>query len=385
MAACMLTAAMRTNAAATTGKEYYDSVEVSLLTCSPHEEVYSLYGHSAIRFHDMHKSQGDWVFNWGIFNFKAPHFVARFVFGLTDYELGVVGYKEFCDYYRRWGSMVTEQVLNLTTDEKAELQRLLSDNIKEENRIYRYNFFYDNCSTRPRNIIEKAITGSVKYQPRTDYNPTWREMVRQKTANHHWATFGNDMLLGIRADQTTDLRQQEFLPENLLYDFDRAQIINLDGTVRQLVSDRRMAVEPGVQIIERDFPLSPTECALIMLVVVLLLSVSEWKRTKTYVAVDALLITMTGLAGCVLFIMVFSEHPTTSINLQLLLVNPLHLAFLPSVVRRRKSRYWPLLLTMTALFLIGAIFQSYAEGMITLALCLLTRWGINRHCTKQKA
>ena len=82
-----------------------DSVEVSLLTCSPHDEVYSLYGHTALRWHDFHETNGcDLVFNWGIFNFHKPHFVLRFVFGLTDYELGVGNYDAFCKYYEHWGS-----------------------------------------------------------------------------------------------------------------------------------------------------------------------------------------------------------------------------------------------------------------------------------------
>ena len=90
-----------------------DSVEVSLLTCSPHEEIYSLYGHTALRWHDL-RSGEDLAFNWGIFNFKKPYFVLRFVFGLTDYELGAIPMKYFMEEYRSVGSSVTEQVLDLT-------------------------------------------------------------------------------------------------------------------------------------------------------------------------------------------------------------------------------------------------------------------------------
>ena len=97
---------------------YMDSVEFSLITCSPHEEIYSLYGHTALRFHDLHYDKNeDVVFNWGIFDFRKPHFALRFVFGLTDYELGIATFEPFCNYYRRWGSSVTEQVLNLTAEE----------------------------------------------------------------------------------------------------------------------------------------------------------------------------------------------------------------------------------------------------------------------------
>ncbi|MBO5594794.1 MAG: DUF4105 domain-containing protein [Prevotella sp.] len=356
--------------------EYLDSVEVSLLTCSPHEEIYSLYGHSALRWHDLHqegpRAGEDLAFNWGIFNFDKPYFVARFVFGLTDYELGVIPYQAFCSYYEQWGSSVTEQVLNLTNEEKQKLKEALANNLLPENRIYRYNFFYDNCSTRPRDIVEKCINGKVEYAQRNDYTPSYREMVGYCTRNHPWATFGNDILLGIKADWDTDLRQQEFLPGNLLYDFDRAQIYS-DGTYRQLVSERRMAVNPGVQIIEEDFPLTPMQCALILLAITIGISIFDWKRKKRSAWYDTILFLMQGLAGCVLFAMLFSQHPTTSINLQILLINPVALGFIPSVIRK-KNNIWPKVQTiMLVLFFIGSFFQHYAEGMLIVALCLLLR------------
>ena len=357
---------------------YMDSVEFALITCSPHEEIYSLYGHTALLYRDLHEGKHqELAFNWGVFNYEAPHFVTRFVFGLTDYELGLADYRRFCDYYRRWGSSVTEQVLNLTSEEKLALNLALEENAQEENRVYRYNFFYDNCSTRPRNIIERCIQGKVVYEPRTDYTPTFRDMIHTKVRNHSWAKFGNDMLLGVKADLTTTREEQEFLPDNLLYDFDHATIKGSDGSWRPLVRERRMAVSPGVQVVEPDFVASPLTCFLLLLLVSMVIFVLEWRRKKTYKYWDALLMLATGLAGCVLFVMIFSQHPTTSLNLQLLLVNPLHLFYLPAVLRRRKTRYWTLLIVMTCLLAVGALFQSYAEGIPALALCLLSRYWIH--------
>ena len=355
--------------------EQFDSVEVSLLTCSPHEEIYSLYGHSAIRWHDL-RGNNDIVFNWGVFDFRRPYFVARFVFGLTDYELGVFPFDFFWPYYQKVGSSVIEQVLNLTNEEKLHLQQILSNNLKPENRIYRYNYFYDNCSTRPRDAIESSLVGKLEYAQREDYTPSYREMVHECVRNHPWAAFGNDMLLGVKADLSTSLREQEFLPENLMYDFDRAQIY-VGGQYRPLVKERRMLVPPGVQIIEQDFPLSPMACMCIFLVCSLIILVFEWKRKKTFKYCDAFLMLLQGLAGCVLFVMLFSQHPTTSTNLQILLLNPLPLFFIPAVIRRRPTRWWKILPAMAVLFLLGSIFQHYAEGMMIVALCLLLRVLIN--------
>ena len=140
-------------------KSMMDNVEFGLVTCSPHEEVYSLYGHTAIRYRELITGR-DLMFNYGVFNFNTPYFVPRFVFGKTDYELGVTSTKAFCKYYQRWGSQVSEQVLNLTAEEKSRLMHALSENLRPENRIYRYNFFYDNCSTRPRDAIENCLVGN---------------------------------------------------------------------------------------------------------------------------------------------------------------------------------------------------------------------------------
>ena len=349
----------------------FDSVEVSLLTCSPHEEIYSLYGHTALRWHDLNKGE-DIAFNWGVFDFRKPFFIGRFVFGLTDYELGAYPYPLFRQEYVEYGSGITEQVLDLKPEEKMALKEALVKNLQPEYKVYRYNYFYDNCSLRPRDLIERCINGKVKYAPREDYQPTYREMVHSCVRNHPWAAFGNDMLLGLKADLKTDLRQQEFLPSNLMYDFDRATIY-ADGEYRPLVKERRIALQAGVQMIEEDFPLTPTQCAWILFIVSVGIALIEWKQNKRLKYWDALLMLVQGLAGCVLFVMIFSQHPTTSLNLQLLLLNPLPLFFIPAVLRRRNTRWWIILAAMIVLFAIGSFFQHYAEGMMIVALSLLTR------------
>ena len=349
-----------------------DSIEIGLITCTPHEEVYSLYGHTAIRYRDLGTGQ-DLAFNYGVFNFNAPHFVLRFVLGKTDYELGIIPTNIFCKYYRDWGSEVTEQVLDLTAEEKANITVALSRNLRPENRIYRYNFFYDNCSTRPRDIIERNMLGQIVYTPREDFEPSYREMIHELTAHHEWATFGNDLLLGLKADLKTDYRQQEFLPMNLQHDFDHAQVF-ANGEYRPLVKERRTLVKGGVQIREKDFPLSPTVCFLLLVALSFFIAGLEYKRKRCLVWFDATLMALTGLTGTLLFVMLFSEHPTTSTNLQILLLNPLSLLFIPAVVKRKKTIYWRLLLCFLVLFILGGFVQDYAEGMEFLALCLLTRY-----------
>ena len=348
-----------------------DSVEISLLTCQPHDEVYSLYGHTAIRYHDMRKDKEvDVAFNYGVFDFKKPYFVLRFVFGLTDYELGVYPFNIFLKEYRHFGSMVTEQVLNLTSEEKLLLHEALRQNLQPENSVYRYNYFYNNCTTKARDIIEKCITGKTEYAERENFTPTYREMVHEMTRNHPWARFGNDLLLGIKADQPTTLRQQEFLPYNLMYDFDHAQIYE-NGQYRPLVKERRTALPGGVQIVKQGFPLSPIACAILLTVTGLILLILQWRSKRSFLFWDILLMLTIGTIGIMLSLMLFSQHPTVSLNLQILLFNPLPWFFLWPVIKGRQNRYWLVSCVLIALFFIGSLFQQYAEGLWSLALCLL--------------
>ena len=347
-----------------------DSVEISLLTCQPHDEVYSLYGHTAIRYHELTRGGIDAAFNYGVFNYDAPLFVVRFVFGLTDYELGAYPTQLFQKEYRHFGSMVTEQVLNLTNDEKLQLRQALIDNLRPTNCVYRYNYFYNNCTTKARDIIERHINGKVQYAEREDYTPTYREMVHAMTRNHPWSRFGNDLLLGIQADSKTTLRQQEFLPDNLLYDFDHAQIYT-NGQYRPLVKERHTIVPAGVHMIHNGFPLTPILCGYILLAIGLLLFLAQCFTRRIIIVWEALLMGLSGIIGFVLFLMLFSQHPTVRINLQILFFNPLHLFYLWPVIKGRQTRYWLICPIMVLLFLAGSLFQSYAEGLYTLALCLL--------------
>ena len=211
-----------------------DSIRLSLLTCAPGEEIYSLFGHTAIRYENP--SQGiDVVFNYGLFSFNTPNFIFRFSLGETDYQLGVTDYEHFAAEYAFYGRSVWQQTLNLTDEEKTKLIQLLQENYRPENRVYRYNFFYDNCATRPRDKIEESIAGKVVYptEPQ-DGSRTFRDIVHQYCKGHPWACFGIDLCIGSEADQPITQRQMMFAPFYLMDAFDGAQIFT-DTYSRPLV------------------------------------------------------------------------------------------------------------------------------------------------------
>ena len=155
-----------------------------------------------------------------------------------------------------------------------------------------------------------------------------------------------------------------------MYDFDRAQIYE-NGVYRPLVKERRIAVPAGVQIINKEFPLSPMFSFMALLAIGIVLFAIQWKRQSLFILWDALLMVISGIIGVVLFLMLFSQHPTVSLNLQFILFNPIHWVFLWPVIRGKETIYWKILAVLCVLFLIGGLFQSYAEGIWILALCLL--------------
>lgn len=354
-----------------------DSVEISLLTCRPRQNVYSLYGHTAIRIQDK-QNHLDMAVNYGMFSFDKPFFILRFVFGLTDYSMDIEDFEAFRIYYATRGAGVKQQTLNLTKEEKRAIIDAIIKNYEPQNRVYRYNYFYDNCTTRARDILLDNIKGTIRYQTRNKNSESYREMIHDYNEQQRWARFGNDLLLGIKADFPTNHEQQQFLPDNLRKDFDNAVVIDKNGQKRALVSNSSWVVLPGTQAEWSGFPLSPTTCAIIFFVIVVAFSIYERCKTKMFWGMDIFLMLLTGLCGLILLAMVFSQHPTVRVNLQILLLNPISLIFLyPTVkcLRRNIIHRWLMAwMILIVLFLIGGFFQSYAEGMTIVALSLLIRY-----------
>lgn len=374
---CLLTALMLMSqtAAADNGKQA-DSIRISLLTCMPRPYVYSLYGHTAIRYENL--TQGiDIAINYGIFSFSKPYFVLRFVFGLTDYEMGIEYFEDFKGQYERSGCGVIQQTLNLTDKEKAAIAKAIDKNYLPENRVYRYNYFYDNCTTRARDIILDNINGKVVFENEANPYPSFRELIHQYNERHRWARFGNDLLLGVKADCPTTFGEQQFLPKNLSKDINAAVIYDKDGSKRKFVESETWILPATNDSGSDSFPFSPIVCLGVLAALVVAITTIEAMRKANYWFTDTIMMFLTGACGLILFAMIFSQHPTVSLNLQILLLNPLNLVFLWSASKKIKKgqpckwqKAWTVLII---LFLLGGIMQSYAEGIYFVALSLLYR------------
>ncbi|MEG2514342.1 MAG: DUF4105 domain-containing protein, partial [Bacteroidaceae bacterium] len=222
-----------------------DSVRVSLLTCSQGTEIYSLFGHTAIRYENLEKGM-DVVFNYGMFSFNSPNFIFRFLKGETDYELGVVDFLYFEREYAMRNSSVYQQTLNLQPEEKEKLWRILTENYQPENRVYRYNFFFDNCTTRARDKIEECIYGTVNYKE-NDIQKSIRDIIHECTKGFPWSEFGIDICMGSEGDKPIGFRQKMFAPFYLLHAMDSAKIKEVTGKNRMIIKEAQEIVTRSIE------------------------------------------------------------------------------------------------------------------------------------------
>ena len=395
----------KASAQQTEAPQWVDSVDISLLTCGPGQEVWSYYGHTALRIEDRAHGS-DVAVNWGMFSFNQDFFVLRFVFGLTDYQIGIIPMERFMAEYSYEGRWVRQQRLALTRNEKWNILTAIEKNNREENRTYRYNFFYDNCTTRARNmIIDHLATNCTDFEIKTTLS-TYREEIHRLNAHHRWARFGNDLLLGYRADRAINKQEWEFLPDNLSMDF---EVEARQDTAQQQVSSSNVYPQKPryIKLVDSTFYLIPPKTVVMaadadkensqtgttiadvitpfvaatgILVIVFLLSLAEWRRKKNFWWIDTALLVLTGLPGLILLAMVFSQHPTVQINFQTLILNPLNLIFVWSVTKKMRQRrvhwYYSVWAGLIVVSLFLQIWQDYAEGMVILALSLLMRYAV---------
>lgn len=358
------------------GINFGDSTKVSLLTCEPGEELYSRFGHSAIRI--QNEAGLDLVFNWGIFDFRTENFYLKFLMGHTDYLLGVSPTEYFLAEYRERNSRVWEQELDLTRKEKERLFELLNLNYEPQNRMYRYNFVFDNCATRPREMLQQSVEGRLEAHPEFT-NETFRLLVNDHIQKDPWAMFGINLLFGSEADQKLKGNESHFLPLFLRNSMQHAKIVSLSGEVpeRKLVKSLDVLVD-GEDIIGKPsfWLFHPMTLMLLWLLTGLYLTFSKDRKSWVYKLFDSLLFFVTGLVGLVIFVLAFfSEHPLVGTNFNLLWLNPLNI-FVPLLIWTHKVRrllmfYYALNIIMILLFIVLSTLYVQVSTIYVIPLIAL--------------
>ena len=356
-----------------------DTLAVSLLTMLPGREVYSLFGHSAIRIRSPARGL-DRAYNFGTFDFDQPFFMVRFARGQLDYILDTAPFADELAHYRALGRPMIEQRLALSPAAAEALLRNLDENARPENRAYRYDFFFDNCSTRLLDVVARATAeagqGRVALAPATE-RPTFRELLYRNTRGAPAIALGMNLALGTPADRVATAREQTFLPVGLADALDRATVGG-----RPLVASRdTLFWVPGAGTVpQRTEPVVPALAALLGLAW-LAAALRPARFARWGRAADVALFGAVGVMGVVFaFLWLGTDHTVTGPNLNLLWAFPGHLG-LAWAARGALSAGWRRYAALAALggVMAGVVhlagIQALPAGALVLAAVVALRGG----------
>lgn len=310
------------------------STQVSILTCNPGNEVYSTFGHSAIWIMDS-VNHINKVYNYGTFAFE-DNFIYKFVKGDLNYYLSIDNINGFVNDYIYEQRGITRQVLNLNIQEKQKLFVFLSNNYKPENRTYRYDFLFDNCSTRILDAIDSATDHKIKYDYTfITHESSYRQLIASKAGYMKWLTFGMDLMLGIPCDKKASNKDHLFLPDNLMTAYFFATI-NRGGTEERLVAHTYTLLDIPVVQEATPFYISPLFIFSLLAILLAVITLYEYKKNKWYRAIDIsiyLLLVVIGLLF--IFMWTSTRHMVAHMNLGLFFANPLLIITIACIVLQK--------------------------------------------------
>lgn len=351
--------------------------EISVITCGPTQrELYSAFGHSAFRVHDPLNNMDD-VYNYGIFDFDQPNFYLNFARGYLYYKLAAYDYPRFRDQYIYYNRYVHEQVLNLSSEQKQKMFEYLQWNAKPENEFYRYDYFYNNCATKLRDIVASNFGDSVKFDGSyitTDY--TIRDLTDIYLEHQPWGDLGIDICLGLPMDKVATPYEYMFLPDYIESGFDHATI-NHNGAMVPLVKTKNITYEARPQDISSS-PIHPWVVFIGFAVIAIALSVFDLRRKKLSAWFDVILFGVTGVLGLLLlFLWLATDHAAAARNMNLLWALPTNVVAAVAFIRNPKwlEKYFLVVAIISALLLVTWIVlpQELNRFLIPFVVAILAR------------
>ena len=366
-------------------------IRVGLLTCSPGSELYSTFGHSALRITDS-AAGTDIVYNYGVFDFYDPQFYSKFVRGRLLYFLDREDFADFLRNYAYEDRTVSEQVLDIDCARKAEIRRFLEENLRPENRSYKYDFLFDNCTTRLRDLIlghagPAAATASI-LQSR---DRTFRDHIHHYLDRNrmHWSKLGIDILLGSPLDRAMTNQEAMFLPDYLEAGIDSTRTAAHPLAASKEIHYTRQSPTPG------DSPAIPPTALAFGAVAALMAwaSLSKGKRIAASVLAlgDFLLFFLAGAVGLLLvFMWTGTDHRVCRENFNLMWAMPTHATAAFLIRRKGRATEWYFLVTtaLSVLLLLAWYFlpQRLNPALaVPVALMAWRGWAISREARRKDA
>ncbi|QHI35213.1 hypothetical protein IMCC3317_05590 [Kordia antarctica] len=354
--------------------------EFSIITCGSGNELYSSFGHSAFRIKDPVFGY-DVVYNYGTFDFEADWFYLKFVQGKLPYQLGRANFKNFLRTYKYEKRWVKEQVLNLTPEQVRQLFDFLENNYKVENRDYKYDFFFNNCATKIRDVIKENFGDEIIFnENHITEEKTFRGLIHENLDDNSWSSFGIDIALGSVIDKKAPPIDYQFLPEYVFEAFGNATMRD-SGT--PFVKETNLILKaPETAKANKNSILSPYVILSILMLIVLVITFLDFKNNKRTRWLDAVLLVGNGIAGIIILLLWFAtDHTATAMNWNVLWLLPINIFFVKKFFSKAQEcrELWKhtafLLLLIAVVFFLWIIdFQQFALAAIPLLIMFTIRY-----------
>ncbi|MFD1163112.1 lipoprotein N-acyltransferase Lnb domain-containing protein [Hwangdonia seohaensis] len=358
--------------------ELSNEAKISVLTIGPGNSLNDAFGHNAFRIKDESLNL-DKTYDYGLFNFSTPYFYLKFATGKLNYSLGKSDYYDLLSYYIRQDRTVKEQVLNLSQLEKQRLYNFLVNNYKPENREYLYEFFFDNCATKIKDVTKIALNDNITFnEPKGFKHETFRTLIHNNLNKNSWGSLGIDVALGSVIDRKATPEQHMFLPEFIYKFFENATIKTNN---EPLVKESKILFQQKNRVKPTSFFTSPLFVFGFVGLLILYITYNDRKNEKRSTWLDVVLFSITGIVGVFILLLWFAtDHTGTHQNYNLLWAFALNLLVIPQLLKKKPSNWFVkylkllviLLCLMTLHWLIGV--QVFAIGLIPLLIALFIRY-----------
>ncbi|GGH45890.1 membrane protein [Mangrovimonas yunxiaonensis] len=357
-----------------------NQAQISVLTIGPGSSLNDAFGHNAFRIKDPTNNL-DITFDYGRFDFNTPNFYLKFATGKLNYAIGKSNYKDIYGFYTWQNRSIQEQVLQLSQAQKQALYSFLNNNYKPENRYYLYDFFYDNCATKIKEVVVQTAQEPVVFNPPANFSPkTFRTLIQDNLHWNTWGSLGIDIALGAVIDKTANLEEHMFLPAYIHTLFEGATLNQtpLVATSRPIHTPTTTAKTTSLSALM----FSPLVIFLILGGIVGYITYRDAKRQTRSRGLDVLIFGITGCIGIALMLLWFAtNHQATANNYNLLWAFPLNLIIITSVWKKAPLKPWVrkyLKLLVICLALMGLHWisgvQQFAFALMPLLLALMLRY-----------
>ncbi len=369
------------------GALFFDDIQelspestVSLVTAGPGTAAHTIFGHTFIRIQDPLYNL-DVMANYGVYNPNQDNFYLKFLDGTAEYSGELQDSRGTIAAYTYYDVDLVQQDLRMTEAQKNKLLGLIQESLLPENKYYRYDFFFDNCSTRVRDLLNEATDGAIIPDGADGQGRTIRWWIDSKSLpGYPYYDYVYDLFLGREVDQVASYTDEMFLPDMLFQGVANGGLV-VDGVTYPLVIQTFSLNNIERSKVDASLWQSPTFWWWMIFTLTLVgvfYSIVAQKGRKALLSFLIFYLALLGILGLIfLFAQFFSLHTVTHNNIQIWWMWPTHLLFALGVFIKRLHRItryylllWIVSIVAVAIYMIivypvmGAFFPMQLTGLI---------------------